>query len=71
MAQDDNCIHPSHPPRLREHIGLIYWTTEHGEWTAHVVRGQFVGGDVHSWRIRLYSGIELEYDMETWAHFQP
>ncbi|MGO4592491.1 hypothetical protein AB4Z18_01590 [Leifsonia sp. 2TAF2] len=72
MVQDDSYIHPPHQPRAREHIGLIHWSlTEQGEWTTQIVRGQFVSGDVHTWRIRLYDDIELEYDMDAWAHFQP
>ncbi|MGN6761202.1 MAG: hypothetical protein ACTHJI_07755 [Leifsonia sp.] len=41
-----------------------------GEWSMETARGQFVGGDSHIWRVRLYSGIELEYDLEEWSPFQ-
>ncbi|MFP3466085.1 hypothetical protein [Leifsonia sp. SIMBA_070] len=68
----EDYIHPPHPPRLREHIGLIHWERgAGGEWTAETVRGQFAGGDSHAWVVRLYNGIELEYDLADWAPFQP
>jgi len=70
MSEDD-AIHPPHAPRLREHVGMIRWQrTGDGDWCAETARGQFVGGDSHCWRVRLYSGIELEYDLEVWAPFQ-
>jgi hypothetical protein len=70
MSEDD-FIHPPHAPRLREHVGMIRWQrVGDGEWSMETARGQFVGGDSHIWRVRLYSGIELEYDLEEWAPFQ-
>ncbi|WP_285113454.1 hypothetical protein [Leifsonia sp. fls2-241-R2A-40a] len=50
---------------------MIRWQrTGDGEWAMQTARGQFLGGNGHVWRVRLYSGIELEYDLEEWAPFQ-
>ncbi|WP_374007152.1 hypothetical protein [Leifsonia sp. LS-T14] len=68
---DDDAIHPPHTPRLREHVGMIRWQrTADGDWAPETARGQYVGGGDHCWRVRLYSGIELEYDLHEWAPFQ-
>ncbi|MGO4535293.1 hypothetical protein [Leifsonia sp. 2MCAF36] len=57
---------------MREHIGLIrWWRGGDGDWQSETIRGQYAGGNSQVWVVRLYSGIELEYDLETWAHFQP
>lgn len=72
MADEFDYIHPPHPPRLREHVGLIRWTRDsEGGWVTETVTGQFAGGDSRRWLVRLYSGVELEYDLETWAPYQP
>ena len=69
---DVDTIHPPHLPRLRAHIGLVRWRrNSDGDWVAETVTGQFAGGNSHMWRIRLYSGIELEYDLSTWAPYDP
>ena len=70
MSEDD-AMHPPHAPRLREHVGMIRWhRTADGEWSAETARGQYVGGDSHCWHVRLYSGVELEYDLDEWAPFR-
>ena len=70
MIDDTEYIHPPHPPRLREHIGLIRWRRDsNGEWVCETITGQFAGGDSAHWVVRLYSGIELEYDLGTWAPY--
>ena len=67
---EEQVIHPPHPPRLREHIGLIRWRrTVEGDWVAETVVGQFAGGTSSAWRVRLYSGVELEYDLDAWAPY--
>jgi hypothetical protein len=30
---------------------------------------QYVGGNSRVWRVRLYDGVELEYDLDEWAPF--
>ncbi|MDN4599565.1 MULTISPECIES: hypothetical protein [Leifsonia] len=50
---------------------MIRWRrTGDGEWAMETARGQYVGGDSKVWRVRLYDGIELEYDLDDWAPFQ-
>jgi len=72
MADEVDYLHPPHPPRLREHIGLIRWVHESdGVWVSETVTGQFAGGNSHRWVLRLYSGEELEYDLGSWSVFQP
>lgn len=63
---------PPHPPRQREHVGLIRWDhLDEDTWVPETAAGQFVGGDSTHWRIRLYTGIEVDYDLEVWAPYQP
>jgi hypothetical protein len=70
MLDEDLYIHPPHPPRLREHIGLIRWIhTADGDWDTETVTGQYAGGDSRRWVVRLYTGVELEFDLETWAPY--
>ncbi|MGO4536200.1 hypothetical protein [Leifsonia sp. 2MCAF36] len=70
MSEDD-AMHPPHAPRIREHVGMVRWQrTGDGDWCAETALGQYVGGDSHRWRVRLYSGVELEYDLAVWAPFQ-
>ena len=72
MTEENEYIHPPHPPRLREHVGLIRWSRDdHGDWVTETITGQFAGGDSHHWMLRLYSGVELEYDLQDWAPYQP
>ncbi len=72
MGDDTDYIHPPHAPRLREHIGLIRWyRDDEGDWRCDTVTGQFAGADSGRWFVRLYSGIELEYDLEDWAPYAP
>lgn len=69
MSEDD-FLHPPHAPRLREHVGMIRWQrVGDGEWSMETARGQYVGGNSHVWRVRLYDGVELEYDLDEWAPF--
>jgi len=68
---DDDAIRPPHTPRVREHVGMIRWQrTGDGDWTPETARGQYLGSDGQRWRVRLYSGIELDYDLQEWAPFQ-
>jgi hypothetical protein len=72
MIDESEFLHLPHPPRLREHVGLIRWMRgADGEWVNETVTGQFAGGDARRWTVRLYSGVVLEYDMETWLPYQP
>lgn len=67
----DQELRPPHPPRLKEHIGLIRWVRgSNGDWQSETVIGQLAGGRGTKWVVRLYSGIELEYDLDTWAPYQ-
>ena len=72
MIDEGEYNHPPHAPRLREHIGLVRWRrAPNGDWECETVTGQYAGGDSHCWRVRLYSGIELEYDLDDWAPYKP
>jgi hypothetical protein len=72
MVDENDYVHPPHPPRLREHVGMIKWSRDgKGDWVTETITGQYAGGDSRRWVIRLYSGIELEYDLETWSPYQP
>lgn len=72
MIDESEYIHPPHPPRLREHVGLVRWSRDsEGDWVTETVTGQFAGGDSHRWTVRLYSGVLLEYDLDTWLPYQP
>lgn len=72
MPDSNDYIHPPHAPRLREHIGLIRWSRNgDGEWTTETITGQFAGGDASHWVVRLYDGVELEYDLDVWSPYQP
>jgi hypothetical protein len=69
---EDEFIHPPHAPRMHAHVGMIRWQRDgDGDWSNETVRGQYVGGDSSVWRVRLYSGIEMEYDLDVWAPFAP
>ncbi|MEV8212421.1 hypothetical protein [Leifsonia sp. NPDC077715] len=45
--------------------------TRDGDWAAETARGQFLQGDSTKWLVRLYSGIEVEYDLTEWAPYDP
>lgn len=69
---DQDAIHPPHAPRVREHIGLVRWErVAGGDWIPFTVVGQFVSCTDSVWRVRLYTGEELEYDLEVWAPYAP
>jgi len=70
MADTGDYIRPPHPPRRLEHVGLVRWDhVDEDTWAAETIAGQFVEGSSTHWRIRLYTGVEIEYDLETWAPY--
>ena len=72
MIDENEYIHPPHAPRAREHIGLIRWRRNaDGDWECETITGQFATGDSRRWVVRLYSGIEMEYDLATWSPYKP
>lgn len=71
MSEDDDRIRPPRPPRLKEHLGLIRWSRNaDGEWTSETATGRFADDDSLRWVVTLYTGIELEYDLDTWSPYK-
>lgn len=51
---------------------MIRWERDHeGGWRPVTITGQFAGSNGQVWLIRLYDGIEIEYDLASWAPFRP
>jgi len=68
---NDCATHPPHPPRKHAHIGMVRWSrTRDGEWRIEMVRGQFVRSHGSLWRLLLYTGVEEEFDISSWAPFE-
>ena len=49
---------------------LVRWRlTESGEQVMEEARGEFLGGDDRTWRLRLDDGTEAEYALADWTAF--